>query len=206
MDLIVIRHGQSEADLLNVYEGRADYHLTPLGKKQADAMGEWVANRYHIDKIFASPMTRTKETAASLSQRVGVKVTYDEDLMEWQNGLLAGRPKDEARILYPKLANRYPHTLVYQQESDIAFRMRAETVLSKIIHEYPQEYVVAIVTHNGMITQLFRSFLKLPIDSPEVYLPRSKDTAIHVWQVKGRNRGIIHVNLQDHLQGLEGSS
>lgn len=32
MLLIVMRHGQSEADVLNVLEGRADFELTLIGK------------------------------------------------------------------------------------------------------------------------------------------------------------------------------
>ena len=34
MELLIIRHGQSEADLLGRHEGRADYELTELGIKQ----------------------------------------------------------------------------------------------------------------------------------------------------------------------------
>ena len=41
MNLLVIRHGQSEADILKVIEGRADFPLTELGHKQAEAMAEW---------------------------------------------------------------------------------------------------------------------------------------------------------------------
>ena len=42
MDLLIIRHGQSEADILNVIEGRADFNLTELGQQQAALMAEWV--------------------------------------------------------------------------------------------------------------------------------------------------------------------
>jgi broad specificity phosphatase PhoE len=35
-DLFIMRHGQSEADLLDRYEGRADFPLTDLGREQAD--------------------------------------------------------------------------------------------------------------------------------------------------------------------------
>ena len=33
MKLLIIRHGQSEADLLDVHEGRADFPLTALGHR-----------------------------------------------------------------------------------------------------------------------------------------------------------------------------
>ena len=38
MRILVIRHGESEADILNVHEGRADFNLTEKGNRQASAM------------------------------------------------------------------------------------------------------------------------------------------------------------------------
>ena len=40
MILLVIRHGESEADLLDVHEGRADFELTERGHEQAIAMAK----------------------------------------------------------------------------------------------------------------------------------------------------------------------
>ncbi len=46
MKLLIIRHGESEADLLDVYEGRADFSLTERGHKQAEAMADYVRTAY----------------------------------------------------------------------------------------------------------------------------------------------------------------
>ena len=37
MKLLIIRHGESEGDILDVHEGRADFELTERGHSQADA-------------------------------------------------------------------------------------------------------------------------------------------------------------------------
>jgi len=42
MRVLIIRHGESEADLLDVHEGRADFELTNLGREQAERMAVWV--------------------------------------------------------------------------------------------------------------------------------------------------------------------
>lgn len=201
MNLLVIRHGQSEADILEVMEGRADFNLTDLGKKQAQLMAEWISQKYKIYKIFSSPLKRASQTASILSEYTGVDVIYDDDLMEWQNGIIAGMQRDEARKKYPRPEIKYPHTIVYEQESDIQFRMRAETALSKIIYENPANSVIAIISHGGLIGKLFDSFLRLPFTGVTTWIPNS-DTGIHEWQIDGNNRGIIHVNLQDHLKSL----
>ena len=42
MRLLVVRHGQSEADILKVCEGRANYSLTKFGHEQAERTAEYI--------------------------------------------------------------------------------------------------------------------------------------------------------------------
>ncbi|MGI6688566.1 MAG: phosphoglycerate mutase family protein [Christensenellales bacterium] len=71
MRILVIRHGQSQADILNVHEGRADFELTPKGLSQAKQMAVWVAKRYRyrVDTIITSPLKRALQTAECLASR-----------------------------------------------------------------------------------------------------------------------------------------
>ena len=48
MIILVIRHGESEADILDVHEGRADFELTQKGHQQAAAMAKYVAGNYRL--------------------------------------------------------------------------------------------------------------------------------------------------------------
>ena len=82
MDLLVIRHGQSEADILNVIEGRADFSLTELGNRQAKHMADWVANYMVIDKIISSSLKRAKQTAEILAAATNAPLEFDDYLME----------------------------------------------------------------------------------------------------------------------------
>ncbi|MCL2405891.1 MAG: histidine phosphatase family protein [Defluviitaleaceae bacterium] len=201
MKLLIIRHGQSEADILNVWEGRADFDLTALGHEQASLMANWVAGNYKIDKIFSSPLKRAQQTADALANSTGASITFDDDLMEWQNGLIAGMLRAEALAKYPPPNIKYPHTAMYGQESDVQFRARAETALSKIINENTEEHTIAIVSHNGLIGRLFHSFICAPLISP-VNLCKTGDTGIHEWRITNGMREIIHVNMQHHLAML----
>ncbi len=42
MQILLIRHGESEADILNVHEGRADFELTERGRKQVGSLSQKV--------------------------------------------------------------------------------------------------------------------------------------------------------------------
>lgn len=90
MKILIIRHGESEADLLEVHEGRADFELTEKGHRQAQAMAEYVENNYRVDFIFSSSLKRAAQTDTHLSQLTGIEVKHDNNLMEFNNGFLAG--------------------------------------------------------------------------------------------------------------------
>ena len=201
MKILVIRHGQSESDITNVFEGRYDAPLTELGIMQAQLMADWVAERYSVDRIFASPLKRASKVAEILSERTNTGIVYDDDIMEWNNGLIAGLKRDVAQAKYPEPVVKYPHAAVYEQESNIQLRMRAETVLSKLIYENPPDSTIAVVSHGRFIWNLCCSFLRLPVTSNLVRFPIG-DTGIHEWHVDGDIRTVVHVNQRRHLEAL----
>ena len=200
MKLLVIRHGESEADLLDVHEGRADFALTERGHKQAEAMANYVADNYNISKIYASTLTRAKQTAQHLSDKTGVSIVFDENLMEFNNGLLAGLPRAVVREKYPEVPNLPIDKAVYGQESQVEFRQRAENALSKIMNEAENDETIAIVSHGGMINQLYRSFFNMPIDC--VYFFNTADTGIHIWSLTDKERRVIKANFDEHTKGI----
>jgi len=201
MKILVIRHGQSEGDITDIIEGRYDAKLTELGIKQANLMADWVAERYSIDKIFASPLKRVSQVAEILSKKINLVIDFDDDLMEWDTGLISGLSKEEARRKYPNPEIKFPHTAEYEQESDIQLRMRTETVLSRLLNENPADSTIAVVSHGLFIWNLGYSFLRLPVTSNLVRFPIG-DTGIHEWHVDGEIRTVVHVNQRRHLEGL----
>lgn len=200
MKLLVIRHGESEADLLDVHEGRADFSLTERGHKQAEAMANYVADNYDISKIYASTLTRAKQTAQHLSDKTGISIVFDENLMEFNNGLLAGLPRAVVREKYPEVPDLPINKAVYGQESQIEFRQRAENALSRILNEAEQDETIAVVSHGGMINQLYRTFFIMPVDC--IYFFNTADTGIHIWSLTDRERRVIKANFDEHTKGI----
>lgn len=196
MKLLIIRHGQSEADLLNVHEGRADFALTEAGKTQAGNMARAVCKNHCITRIYSSPLKRAAETAGYLALETGLSVEMLDDLMEFQNGLIAGMDRAEALEKYPPVENLPLHESVYGQESKLEFRFRAERALSRILSENDAEATVAVVTHGGMINQLYHAFLKLPVESAAGF--PTGDTGVHCWLVSGKKRLILQANDTSH--------
>lgn len=200
MKLLLIRHGESEADLLGVHEGRADFSLTEEGMRQAAAMAAFVSEHYEVTKIYSSPLRRAKETAEALSFATGVPVLFDEHLLEFNNGLLAGLPREEAAEKYPAVSDLPIHRAVYEQESVLDFRFRADWMLSEILSSAGDGDTIAVVTHGGMINQMLRSFFRLPAESDVFF--RTGDTGIHELVVNGYGRAVLRLNETSHIENL----
>lgn len=55
MQILLIRHGESEADILHVHEGRADFELTDKGRQQVQRLVQKVKRfftRFHLGKYI----------------------------------------------------------------------------------------------------------------------------------------------------------
>lgn len=197
MELVIIRHGQSEADLLGVHEGRADFPLTELGRKQAGKMAVYLAENLPPDLILASPLKRASATARVLQKTIGCEIQYYDELKEYNNGVLAGLSKKEAAITHPLPKGGRPvHIPIQDGESELEFRYRAEWMLHHVLHEYRDVRRIAIVSHGGLISNLIKAFLHQPNGK---FAFSTGDTGIHLLEQQEDMRFVRFLNRQDHL-------
>jgi 2,3-bisphosphoglycerate-dependent phosphoglycerate mutase len=200
LELLLIRHGQSEADLFDVHEGRADFSLTDLGRRQAGLLAEFIAENHPPDVIWASTLKRAYETAVITAERAGCGLKTDERLMEFNNGVLAGMPREKAKILYPEPPDgRKPHERIEKGESILEMRFRAETALSELLDDAWQNGFkrVAAVSHGGMISMLIQALLELPISTRQLFA--TGDTGVHLFRIDKKRRVAVFLNSQRHL-------
>lgn len=195
MRLLIIRHGESEADLLDVHEGRADFELTERGHVQAKAMGRYVSEHYQISKIYHSTLKRAAQTARHLAEAANAPLFPEEKLMEFNNGLIAGLERSVVNEKYPEKKVAL-HTSVYEQESMLEFRYRAEYM--QLLSENKDEDTVAVVTHGGMINQLYRAFFRLPVEADHFFY--TGDTGIHEWLILGNTRTVVRANFLGRIE------
>ncbi len=99
--LVLLRHGQSEWNLKNLFTGWKDPDLTPLGVEEAKTAGRRLKARgLAFDLCFTSALTRAQHTLdlalAELGQ-TGLPVLRDQALNERDYGDLSGLNKDDAR-------------------------------------------------------------------------------------------------------------
>ncbi len=99
--LVLVRHGQSEWNLKNLFTGWKDVELSPKGVEEAKAAGQRLkAKGLEFDVCFTSALKRAQNTLdlilAELGQ-TGLSISRDQALNERDYGELTGLNKDDAR-------------------------------------------------------------------------------------------------------------
>ena len=89
--LIIIRHGESEANQLGVIAGWTDYKLTALGLQQAEETAAYLAANEKIDVVCSSDLCRAFDTAKALADRLGLPVQAYSELRETYCGEWEGK-------------------------------------------------------------------------------------------------------------------
>ena len=100
MNLILIRHGQSEWNALNQFTGWKDPDLTTTGIEEAHNAGKIINNlKINFDLVFTSALIRAQNTAEIILKEINQSLSTikNEALNERNYGDLAGLNKDDAR-------------------------------------------------------------------------------------------------------------
>lgn len=153
MRLILIRHGQTPANVAGILESTVPGPgLTDLGHEQAAALPAALADE-RIDALYVSTMTRTHLTAAPLAQARALTPIERDGVREIAAGDVEGNT-DEASV------HQYVSTLLHWCGGDLDVRMpgaeNGHEVLARfdaVVQEAEDagHQSVAIVTHGAMI-------------------------------------------------------
>jgi 2,3-bisphosphoglycerate-dependent phosphoglycerate mutase len=99
--LVLVRHGQSEWNLKNLFTGWRDPGLTELGHKEAiDAGKRLKAKGLKFDIAYTSVLSRAEATLQHILEEVdqtGLETIRNQALNERDYGDLSGLNKDDAR-------------------------------------------------------------------------------------------------------------
>ena len=94
--IVLVRHGETDANRARLLLGRADPGLTERGRQQATALAD-VLTREPAPVIVTSPLARAEETATRIGAATGVRPTVEPrlteiDYGEWDQRRLADLP------------------------------------------------------------------------------------------------------------------
>lgn len=157
---IVIRHGESEWNVLGKWQGRADTLLTAAGRAQARTAAErLLANGVPIDRVAASSLARARETAEIIASHLGIgDVHVDDRLVETDVGPWQGLREHEIEAGWPNYL-RDRRTPPRFESPDLVFARAARAlrdVMEPVRQPTESAHLVLVVTHSGVIRTVRR--------------------------------------------------
>lgn len=185
VDLIVIRHGESEGNVANRAGRKGDnslftpefrnrhsreFRLTDYGIKQAQVAGEWLKQNigFPIDRFLVSDYIRAKETAFELDI-AGAAWSVEYQLRERDMALMDNLPPDEKARLYAVEERHYELDSFLsipagggESVAALCLRLKAD-VIAHVVRDYA-DMRVAMVCHGHVMRALQLELLQLGRD------------------------------------------
>lgn len=156
--ILIIRHGQSVANLEETFAGHTDTPLSDLGKRQAEVTAEFIVSNYKVDKIYSSDLQRAFNTAGAVAKRLGMDIIADQNLREIFAGQWEEIPFADMPIKYPKECyiwlNDIGNAACPGGESVLQLQQRAGAAIEKIAKENEGKTVV-VATHATVVRALY---------------------------------------------------
>jgi broad specificity phosphatase PhoE len=161
--LILVRHGETEGNVSQVWHGSLDAPLTLRGRQQVAAVAARLAelqSELPVHAFYVSPLPRAQSTAAAIAAAIGIPPQVDPELREFDLGDWEGRTFRELR----EQENLWGH---WAQDPDFAppngesprsFGYRAGRALIALADCHPGQNVL-VVTHGGFISNVLASWL-----------------------------------------------
>ncbi len=165
MRIILVRHGQTDANKEGRFQGASDASLNQMGHSQAQALARRLSSEA-LDAVYSSPQTRALQTASPIAQDHNLSIETVHDLRELDIGELDG-------LQAPDLRERYPYILEQWRinvgaltmpggESIVSLRERTWNAILYIRDSHP-EGTVAAVSHNFAIQSILLTALGMDL-------------------------------------------
>lgn len=203
MRIILVRHGQTDANKEGRFQGASDAPLNNLGLSQAEALARRLSSE-PLDAVYSSPQARAMHTASPIARTHSLAIDTVQDLRELDIGELDG-------LHGPDLKERYPHILEQWRanvgaltmpggESIVGLQKRAWNAILHIRDNHPEGTVVA-VSHNFAIQSILLKALGMDLRN----FQRIRQDLAAITELDFTNGEPVLRSLNDrcHLSGID---
>ena len=163
--IYLIRHGQTQANVLGQYVGHQDSPLTQTGQEQHVAALVQL-NDTKFDRVYTSPSERCATLADALAEVNGIQAVRDTRIMEFSFGIFEGLTYEQANKEHPEAwadwVKGSSDFALPDGESIRMFETRVKA-FAGLLKESRGIENTAVVTHGGVIGSLICCLLSLNI-------------------------------------------
>ncbi|HMK94086.1 MAG TPA: histidine phosphatase family protein [Candidatus Limnocylindrales bacterium] len=172
--LLIVRHGDTEANVNDIDAGPLDYPLTRQGVKQVRFIARAIS-KIKVSAVYSSPVFRAVETARILARPHGLQVKTLEELTE-------------AKLKPEFVGKKGRHHILTDPEAftETNSELTARTLKAIEIVKSEAEGNVIMVSHGDVITAMLESIVERRISGQKYYVFHSEPASLSIVEVKDR--------------------
>jgi len=201
-EIILVRHGETEWNIKEIFRGRTDIELNETGIKQAELLAEYLS-QVEMEAIYSSPLKRALKTAEVIASYHNLHVEIAPGLIDFDYGERQGLPHQEVKNKYKELYTEWiknPHRVKMPGgESLNDVRRRAIGVVDDIVSQY--EGTIALVSHRVVNKVLICTLLGL--DNSHFWNIKQDVCGITTFIYKDERFILIRHNDTSHLRPIQ---
>lgn len=194
--ILIVRHGQTNYNVLGRYQGQLDTPLNEAGINQANEFKERILkNNIHIDEIWSSDLQRTRSTVAPIAEALSLPLHLHAGLREVHVGKFTDKPHALVREIYAKELEDVAKYGIYPDgESNMDVRKRAYKTVCEIAEQNDGKTLL-LASHGGTIHLLVAEiFDRLGMKVPQISIP---NCAIFTFKYENGNIALISMETAD---------
>jgi probable phosphoglycerate mutase len=162
--VVLTRHGETEWNRQRRIQGWAPAPLSEAGREQARALGAYLADDYDVDRLVASDLRRTRETARLVNRSLDVPVRFSRGWRERSFGVYQGLSYEALFAGYPEFAVEELGIAAVETEPEggeslLEARERILDAWTTLLDDLAPDETVAVVTHGGSLYVLLGHLL-----------------------------------------------
>ena len=173
MNLLVVRHGQTNYNLNHIILSKTDDPLNETGISQAQTTAKNL-EREKIDLIISSPLRRTKQTAEIINKGRNIPIIYDKRLVERDFGEFEGLKDSDAKFNIKDFWDYEKNINYYEAENVQAFYNRIFSFLDNVLEKYSNKNVL-LVCHAAVSAVINCYFTEIPKKNVQLFFKMGLD-------------------------------
>lgn len=202
---ILVRHGQSQANLDESFAGHYNAPLTEYGHAQARATAKYVAEHYRIDAIYSSDLIRAYDTGKPASELLGIEIIPEKGLREIFEGKWSGEKFLEIARKYPEdfrvWRNDIGHARCTDGESTEELLARVRATLERIALENDGRTV--LVTTHATPIRVMQTYAETGSLDAMQNIPWVTNASVSELEYDGGVWRVTRVSYDEHLGELK---
>ena len=171
--LLVLRHGETAWNRDTRIQGHLDIPLNATGERQAQRLALALATREPIDAIYSSDLSRARQTAQAIAERLRQTLVTTPGLRERSFGTFQGRTFAEIETESPDDALRWRKrdpawVPPGGGESLLQLQTRVLNTLNELAGRHTGQQIV-LVAHGGVMDLLYRAATGQDLRAPRTW-------------------------------------